>query len=102
MKRRNLPLVMWLKYIRAHVIITGFVQGVNFRSATRQRASNLGLTGWVKNLHSGEVEAVFEGPEDKVKEMIDWCKKGPPLAQVDDVKVAFSEHKGEFSSFERR
>lgn len=67
-----------------------------------QKANSLGLKGWVRNLETGEVEAIFEGSEDKVREMLDWCKKGPSFARVDDVKVEISDHKGEFDDFEIR
>jgi len=93
---------MLLKFIRAHVIISGDVQGIGFRFNTRIKARNLGLTGWVRNLSDGNVEAVFEGEENKVREIIDWCKKGPFLARVDNVKVDFNEYKGEFEGFESR
>jgi len=63
-----------LKFIRAHVIVSGDVIGVGFRFHTRIKARNLDLKGFVKNLDSGEVEAVFEGEEGNVKEMIEWCK----------------------------
>ena len=62
---------------RAHVRISGQVQGVFFRDSTRQKAEELGLAGWVKNLPDGRVEAVFEGPAEKVREMIRWCEEGP-------------------------
>lgn len=93
---------MLLKLIRAHVIISGDVQGVNFRYYTKQKATPLRLKGWVRNLPMGNVEAVFEGKEDKVKEIVDWCKRGPTFARVDNVKVEFSVYKGEFESFEIR
>ena len=89
-----------MKSIRAHVIISGDVQGIGFRFHTRIKARNLGLKGWVRNLESGEVEAVFEGEEDKVKEMIDWCKKGEHRALVKEVKVEFENYTGEFEGFE--
>jgi len=89
-----------LKFIRAHVIVSGEVQGVGFRFHTRIKARNLDLKGWIRNLDSGEVEAVFEGEEDKVKEMLEWCKKGPESALVKDVKVDFENYTGEFESFE--
>ena len=88
-----------MKFVRAHVFISGEVQGVGFRFHTRIKARNLDLKGWVKNLDSGEVEAVFEGEEDKVKEMIDWCKKGPDSALVRGVKTEFEDYTGEFESF---
>ena len=80
--------------IRAHVLITGIVQGVNFRFYTNQRANMIGLDGWVKNLDSGDVEAVFEGPKDAVDEMIAWCKVGPTNAEVEDVDVTFEKLEG--------
>jgi acylphosphatase len=83
-----------------HVIISGDVQGIGYRFHTRIKARNLGLKGFVRNLESGDVEAVFEGEENKVKEMIEWCKKGPTFAKVDDVKVEFEDYTGNFESFE--
>ena len=91
---------MLLKFVRAHVIISGEVQGVGFRFHTRIKARNLDLKGFVRNLDSGEVEVVFEGEKDKVKEMIEWCKKGPDSALVKDVKVKFENYTGEFENFE--
>ncbi len=93
---------MWLKLVRSHIIISGDVQGVSFRYYTKQKARSLGIKGWVRNLTSGEVEAVLEGHEDRIKEMIEWCKKGPWLAKVNNVKVEFSDYKGEFENFETR
>jgi len=89
-----------LKFARAHVIISGDVQGIGFRFHTRIKARNLGMKGFVRNLDSGEVEAVFEGEEDKVKEMIEWCKKGPNYALVKNVKVDFEDYTGEFENFD--
>jgi len=89
-----------LKFVRVHVIISGDVQGIGYRFHTRIKARNLGLKGFVRNLESGDVEAVFEGEENKVKEMIEWCKKGPTFAKVDDVKVEFEDYTGNFESFE--
>ena len=91
-----------LKFIRAHVIISGDVQGVSFRYYAREKANSLGIKGWVRNLPSEEVEAVFEGFEDGIKEMVEWCKKGPWLAKVNNVRVEFSDYKGEFERFEVR
>jgi len=73
------------KRIRVH--ITGRVQGVCFRAETRNQALKLGLGGWVRNLRDGRVEALFDGPADRVREMLRWCKKGPPLASVSFVEV---------------
>lgn len=94
--------MMLLKFIRAHVIVSGDVQGISFRYFTKEKSNNLGVKGWVRNLPSGEVEAVFEGMEDRTKEMVEWCKKGPWLAKVNNVKVEFSDYKGEFEGFEIR
>jgi acylphosphatase len=72
---------------RAHVYVTGEVQGVFFRYETRERARSRGLAGWVRNLPDGRVEAVFEGPEDGVAEMVGWCHQGPRGAVVKEVEV---------------
>ena len=85
---------------RAHARISGKVQGVFFRSNTKDKAVELGLTGWVKNLPDGSVEAVFEGDKERVDEMIGWCRKGPRFAQVSGVEVEFEKSAGEFTRFE--
>lgn len=72
---------------RVHVLISGKVQGVGFRASTRRRAKNLELAGWVKNTENGKVEAVFEGEDDNVEEMLEWCRKGPSIAKVVNVDV---------------
>ncbi|HIE34064.1 MAG TPA: acylphosphatase [Candidatus Altiarchaeales archaeon] len=87
---------------RVHVFISGRVQGVFFRASTRDKALELGLTGWVRNLPDDRVEAVFEGEEEKVKEMLKWCNKGPAFASVSDVEYTIEKPTGEFSSFEIR
>lgn len=71
---------------RVHVRITGRVQGVAYRHSTRSEARALGLAGWVRNLPDGDVEAVFQGPADDVDRMLSWCRKGPPLARVREVR----------------
>lgn len=81
-----------MKSIRAHVIISGIVQGVGFRYNTKNMARSLKLNGWVRNLESGEVEAVFEGKEDKVKEMVEWCRSGSKIAKVSDISVVFEDY----------
>ncbi len=85
--------------MRAHVWISGRVQGVFFRAHTKEVAEKLGLTGWVRNLPDGRVEAVFEGEEEAVKEAIEWCKRGPPLARVEKVEVRYEDPTGEFRDF---
>jgi acylphosphatase len=80
---------------RAHIRITGHVQGVFFRSDTRDRARSLAVAGWVRNLSDGSVEAVFEGRRDAVESLIRWCERGPRGARVDDVQVAWEDPRGE-------
>ncbi|MCS7138524.1 MAG: acylphosphatase [Crenarchaeota archaeon] len=87
---------------RAHVYISGRVQGVFFRYETKNLADELGVKGWVRNLPDGRVEAVFEGEEGLVKKMIDFCKRGPPGAKVTDIKVEWEDYKGEFERFSIR
>lgn len=87
---------------RSHVFISGRVQGVFFRANTRDRARELGLGGWVRNLPDGRVEAVFEGEEDRVREMIEWCHRGPRFASVSRVEVDMEEPSGEFKAFDIR
>ncbi|MEM1514105.1 MAG: acylphosphatase [Candidatus Thermoplasmatota archaeon] len=80
---------------RVRVRIYGRVQGVWFRVHTKEMADKLGLGGWVKNMPDGSVFAVFEGDEEKIKEMIEWCHHGPPLARVEKVEVEEEELRGE-------
>jgi len=84
---------------RAHVFVSGRVQGVFFRSGTLDEARYLKLTGWVKNTPDGRVEAVFEGPKDKVTKMVNWCSRGPPGSEVTDVKTDWEQPTNEFDRF---
>ena len=77
------------------MVIHGRVQGVFFRAETRDRASSLGLGGWVRNNPDGTVEAAFEGERERVESMVEWCRRGPPHADVDDLDVAWEEPRGE-------
>jgi acylphosphatase len=85
--------------VRAHVFVSGRVQGVNFRYYTQRKAQELGLAGWVRNLWDGRVEAVFEGEEQAVRRAVDWCHGGPPSAWVEDVEATYEPPTGEFGSF---
>lgn len=85
--------------IRAQVTVRGRVQGVWFRGTTAEEARSLGLTGWVRNRPDGTVQALFEGPRDKVALMVGWCYKGPPSARVESVDVRYSDATGEFAGF---
>jgi acylphosphatase len=87
------------KKTSAHVFVSGRVQGVYFRQNTKQVATRHRVTGWVRNLPDGRVEAVFEGDEMAVNEVIEWCHVGPPKASVQDVSVKFQRYTGEFADF---
>ena len=80
---------------RAHVFVTGTVQGVYYRATTRDAARDRGVDGWVRNLDDGRVEAAFEGPEDAVREMVEWCHTGSPAATVEGVDVEYEDPEGE-------
>ena len=80
--------------IRAHVFVSGRVQGVYYRATTRDTARERGVAGCVKNLDDGRVEAVFEGTEAAVESMIEWCHTGSPKARVDDVEVEYGDPDG--------
>ena len=86
--------------LRAHLVISGRVQGVAFRYYTRRQALRLGLTGWVRNLPDGRVEVLMEGEEPQVEEMIQWCGQGPPSARVTSLETKRSKAFGEFKSFD--
>jgi len=86
--------------VRAHAVISGRVQGVFFRLETKYAAAGYGVFGWVRNRRDGTVEAVFEGSEKNVMSILEWCKKGPPIAKVSRVDVQWEDYIGEFNSFE--
>ncbi|MBI4962320.1 MAG: acylphosphatase [Desulfomonile tiedjei] len=86
--------------IRRRVVISGRVQGVNFRYYTRSMARQVGAGGWVRNLSDGSVEAVIEGGPDVVEAVISWCRTGPPAGRVDDLKVYEEPPTGEFADFD--
>jgi len=88
--------------IRAHVFVSGRVQGVFFRHETRYKAIMHEVKGWVRNVPDGRVEAVFEGEEEAVKELVEFCKRGPPSARVVKVHVEWGKYIGEFKDFEIR
>ncbi len=68
-----------------HLVIHGRVQGVFFRKYTFEKANELGLKGMVRNLPNGDVEVIAEGPEEVLKEFVDWCYKGSPASKVESV-----------------
>ena len=88
--------------VRARVLVSGRVQGVFFRSETRYEAEKRGIKGWIRNLPDGKVEAVFEGEEKSVREIIEFCKRGPPGAKVTKVDVTWESYTGKIRHFETR
>ena len=87
--------------VRAHVLISGRVQGVFFRDTSRQQARLLQLAGWVRNLPDGRVEAVFQGEAAAVQQMIDWSHQGPPRALVEEVEVSWEDPQSESGFYVR-
>ncbi len=85
----------------AHLVVRGGVQGVWFRASTQETAQRLGLAGWVRNRPDGTVEIHAEGPEAPLKELIQWCHQGPPLARVEAVDLEWVEPEG-LTQFEIR
>ena len=81
------------------VIITGRVQGVFYRASTQEMALKIGLTGYVKNLSDGSVEALFIGSEDQLNKAVNWCKQGPPSAIVENVSVSEFQTEDKYNSF---
>lgn len=69
------------------MLVSGRVQGVFFRASCAERAAELGVSGWIRNVPGGDVEAIFEGTESVVEEMVRWCREGPSLARVDRIDV---------------
>lgn len=85
--------------MRTHLVISGRVQGVFFRSRTAEKARKLGVAGWVENLPDGRVEAVFEGDKEAVEEMINFCRIGPPGALVENMEIQREAYTGEYKGF---
>ena len=82
------------------MIFYGKVQGVFFRANTENKAIEIGINGWVRNVEDGTVEAVFEGEKDKIKMIITFCEKHQPYARVDNVNITWDEYQNEFDEFE--
>ena len=86
----------------AYVRVSGIVQGVGYRWQAVQKAESLGLKGWIRNRPDGYVDAILQGEETAVQDMIDWMKKGPPHAVVCDVSVQWSFPENLFEDFRIR
>ena len=85
---------------KAHLIITGNVQGVGFRAFVRNRAIKNNITGWVKNLDDGSVEAIFSGTQENLDKLITLTRRGTPWSKVSDVLVTYTDDNAEYSLFE--
>ncbi|PSP18395.1 MAG: acylphosphatase [Cyanobacteria bacterium QS_8_64_29] len=86
---------------RARALISGKVQGVGYRLSALSQARQLGVSGWARNLPDGRVEAVLEGEEAAVRQMLDWCQHGPAAAEVRDVSIEYQQPEG-LQGFETR
>lgn len=80
--------------VRVRVVVSGRVQGVFFRQSAMEEAMERGVSGWVRNRPDGRVEAVFEGSQDAVAAMVEWCRGGTPWASVENVEVETEEPEG--------
>lgn len=88
--------------VKAHIFVSGRVQGVFFRSETRHEAKKRGVNGWIRNLRDGRVEAVFEGEKEAVKRLIEFCKRGSHGARVTHVDVKWESYTDKFEDFQIR
>ena len=86
--------------VQYHVTVYGRVQGVFFRAETKREADRLTITGWVRNLADGSVEAVIQGEKNNIDRMITWLKQGPPQSRVDEVRLEKSDSCSDFTAFD--
>ncbi len=84
----------------ARLLVSGLVQGVYYRATCAEKARELGLVGWVRNLPDGRVEALAEGPRPAIHHLISWCWQGPPAARVSDVRVQWQDPSGQHTEFQ--
>jgi len=85
--------------VRAHLLITGIVQGVGYRWSCRRAGQGIGVTGWVRNMDDGRVEVVAQGTREQVEQLIKWCYRGPDEARVSDIAVAYEDAAETFQDF---
>jgi acylphosphatase len=85
--------------VRAHIFLNGKVQGVFFRDYISREASKRTVTGWVRNMSDGRVEAIFEGKQENVHQLIDLCRNGPPQARVSKIDIYWEQYIGNFINF---
>jgi acylphosphatase len=88
-----------MEKVKARVRIEGLVQGVFYRYSTQQKARELGVQGWVRNLRDGSVECLLEGERDAVEALIRWCHHGPPRGHVESVTTKWEEYTGTLQGF---
>ena len=88
--------------VRAHIFVSGMVQGVFFRMETRGKALKRSVAGWVRNTSDGRVEAIFEGKKGDVEQLIDFCGLGPSGARVEKIDMHWEEYTGVFDGFKIR
>ena len=91
-----------MENLRAEILVSGKVQGVFYRAHALEFARELGLTGTIQNLDTGNVEIIAEGQENLLKEFYLWCQDGPKLAKVENVQIHYTASKDEFTTFERK
>jgi acylphosphatase len=84
---------------QSHLFITGDVQGVGFRQFVRYKARKFGVSGWVRNLSDGRVEAMLQGDKPVLEQMIAICRKGPPIAHVKDISITWEAPQQIFDNF---
>lgn len=85
--------------VRAHLLISGIVQGVGYRWSCRREGQRLGVAGWVRNLDDGRVEAVVQGTREQIEQLIKWCYRGPSEARVTDIAVTYEDALEDFKDF---
>jgi acylphosphatase len=88
--------------VRAHILISGLVQGIGYRWFTERRARIFGLTGYVRNLYDNRVEVVAEGERGLIEEFIKELRIGPAMANIREIKVNWEDYTGEFEEFRIR
>ena len=84
---------------RVHVVVSGKVQGIFFRSNIKNLADNLGIKGYVKNVENDKLEAVFEGTNEAIEKMLEFCKEGPEEAEISAIVTEEEQLKNEFINF---
>jgi acylphosphatase len=87
---------------RVHLLVSGRVQGVFFRGSAADAARDLGVSGWIRNLPDGRVEAEAEGEREALERFVEYCRRGPPAARVDDVAATWSAFRGDLGPFATR